>query len=154
MHQFPLPPACSPIFSCCPELHEVMQGCYTEKKKAVQAWNTINKLFFPELREMVEWCTRRDINLGHSVIFSFLGVVVKQGDIFPWKGMTSWNIPSGTTFLILLFIRQQDLFGLAGPKLVIVASLIEMRVRQWKRNYKLPQHYKIIWLIMHPQHPP
>lgn len=43
--------------------------------------------------------------------------------------MTSRNIPSGTTFLISLFIRQQDLFGLAGTKPVVVGSVTEMRGR-------------------------
>lgn len=42
--------------------------------------------------------------------------------------MTSWNIPSGTTFLISLFIRQQDLFGLAETKAIVVGSVTEIKV--------------------------
>jgi len=38
------------------------------------------------------------------------------------------------------FIRQLDVFGLAGTKLVMVASLTEMRGRSWKRNCRIPLH--------------
>lgn len=154
MHQPPCHPSAAPYIAAALSCMKSCRDAAQDKKKAVQGWNTINKFFIPKLKEMVEWCNRRDINLGHSVIFSVLGVVVKQGDIFPWKGMTSWNIPSGTTFLISLFIRQQDLFGLAGPKLVLVASVIEMRGGQWKTNYKPPAHYNIIWIKMCPKHSP
>lgn len=117
------------------------------RKAATQVWNMICRIFISKLREMVEWCTRREINLGHSIFFSFLGVAVKQGTFFSWKGMTGWNIPSGTTFLISLFIKQQDVFGLAGTKPVYQSQ-------KWEVDCRTPMHNKIIWLTMHPQHPP